>query len=584
MSICCSSGFTSIVWKSSASITIGEQVVAVGYPRSSSPQVIATIGEIKDDPQGAARGFIPHDAPLNPGNSGGPLFSMDGKVLGVNTGESTISDGIFYSVPYSTIAEYVADWKSRLVLTTGSSPTPASTLGPTPNSLPTPTPVPIVEYTGDTAALVALYQATGGAGWEYKDNWLSSSVPLDEWSGVTTDPEGRVISLNLHTNDLRGEIPPELGKLSKLQSLALGNNQLTGTIPSELSNLSSLTGLYLSENLLTGIIPLELDDLPNLRWLWIAGGNQFAGCIPDGLRYLWQDDLEELELEFCTVAVASTIDRDALVALYHAAGGMSWENNKNWLNESVPLEDWYGVTTNLEGRVIKLLLGENGLGGWIPPEIGDLSELEVLVVRSSRNFLGPRLWGEIPSELGKLSNLMILDLYQNRLTGMIPPELGNLGNLRVIFLTGNRRLAGNIPPDLGRLSNLETLHLQETFVEGEIPPELGNLSSLERLHLAGNRLVGEIPAELGNLSNLLELVLANNRLSGEIPPELGNLSNLQELLLDRNLLTGEIPTELGNLSNLELMWIRNNQFTGCIPRGLQDVINNDFDKIGLAFC
>ena len=607
-SICCSFSFTSIAWKSEASTTVGEQVVAIGYPRSSSTRVIATIGEIKDDPRGATRGFIAHDAPLNPGSSGGPLFSMEGKVLGVNTAASTIADGIFYSVPYSSIAEYVADWKSRLIITRGLSPAPTPVPAPTPTPISTPTSVPIVEYTGDTAALVALYQATGGAGWEYKDNWLSVSVPLDEWYGVTTDPEGRVIGVGLHDNNLRGSIPPELGRLPKLQYLYLGSNHLTGTIPSELSDLSSLESVYLDINLLTGKIPSGLGDLPNLKWLGLAGGNQFVGCIPDELRHVWTDDLEELELQFCTVASASTIDRDALVALYQAMGGMSWENNTNWLDESVPLEEWYGVTTDVEGRVVKLLLAENGLRGWIPPEVGDLSELEVLNVNSYRNFLGARIGGEIPPELGKLSNLKVLDLYQNRLEGMIPPELGNLGNLRRIFLTGNLWLTGNIPPELGRLSNLETLHLQETLVEGEIPAELGNLSSLERLHLGGNRLVGEIPAELGNLSNLQELVLVSNSLSGGIPVELGNLSNLQRLSLQRNsltggipaelgnlsnlrqinllenALTGEIPSELGNLTNLELMWIRDNQFTGCIPRGLQDVSNNDFDKIGLEFC
>ena len=83
LSICCSSAFYALAWDSGASAGVGEQIVAVGYPRSSSPQVIATIGEIKADPRGTPRGFIAHDAPLNPGNSGSPLFSKEGKVLGI---------------------------------------------------------------------------------------------------------------------------------------------------------------------------------------------------------------------------------------------------------------------------------------------------------------------------------------------------------------------------------------------------------------------------------------------------------------------------------------------------------------------
>ena len=81
--------------------------------------------------------YITHDAPLNPGNSGGPLFSMEGKVLGVNTASSNITEGLFYAVPYSTIEDDVADWKSRLVVTAEPSPTPVPPY-PTPFCTPGP--------------------------------------------------------------------------------------------------------------------------------------------------------------------------------------------------------------------------------------------------------------------------------------------------------------------------------------------------------------------------------------------------------------------------------------------------------------
>ena len=46
-----------------------------------------------------------------------------------------------------------------------------------------------------------------------------------------------------------------------------------------------------------------------------------------------------------------------------------------------------------------------------------------------------QLTGEIPPELGGLSNLTYLDLPGNQLTGEIPPELGGLSNLTGWFLT-----------------------------------------------------------------------------------------------------------------------------------------------------
>ena len=43
--------------------------------------------------------------------------------------------------------------------------------------------------------------------------------------------------------------------------------------------------------------------------------------------------------------------------------------------------------------------------------------------------------GPIPPELGKLTNLVHLDLCMNDLTGSIPPELGNLTNLQDLSLS-----------------------------------------------------------------------------------------------------------------------------------------------------
>ena len=58
----------------------------------------------------------------------------------------------------------------------------------------------------DRAALVALYNATKGASWSTRTNWLSGR-PLDEWLGVTTDSDGRVTELYLNRKQLTGSIP-----------------------------------------------------------------------------------------------------------------------------------------------------------------------------------------------------------------------------------------------------------------------------------------------------------------------------------------------------------------------------------------
>ena len=138
----------------------------------------------------------------------------------------------------------------------------------------------------------------------------------------------------------------------------------------------------------------------------------------------------------------------------------------------LPLDNWYGVTTNADGRVVKLILSYDvGLDGKIPPELGRLTELVDLRLHS-----GVR--GTIPPELGNLVNLTYLDLSDNVLIGEIPPELGNLRQLEYLDISENR-LNGEIPEELTELWRLEYLYLysshsRDSFT-GCIPSELENV-------------------------------------------------------------------------------------------------------------
>ena len=119
------------------------------------------------------------------------------------------------------------------------------------------TPTPIYTSATDRAALVALYDATGGTNWTNSSNWKSDSH-LSQWHGVRTDASGRVTSLMLEKNGLRGSLPQELGNLTQLQDLQLGFNELTGTLPPQLSNLTNLHTITLNGNRLSGTIPRRI--------------------------------------------------------------------------------------------------------------------------------------------------------------------------------------------------------------------------------------------------------------------------------------------------------------------------------------
>ena len=242
-------------------------------------------------------------------------------------------------------------------------------------------------------------------------------------------------------------------------------------------------------------------------------------------------------------------ERAALVALYEATDGANWVYNTNWLSDR-PMGEWYGVKTDSAGSVTHIQLYT--INGDEPVRDDPIS--------AGNTKTGNGLSGRIPPELGNLSNLQRLSLNYNALTDSIPHELGNLRAMRRLDLDGNR-------------------------LTGSIPVELGNLTNLEGLDLSGNQLTGVIPVELGNLTNLrLWLFLHNNQLTGSIPAELGNLTNLRGLNLGGNQLTGPIPAGLGRLANLGWLFLSGNQLTGCVPSELREVRYNDFSALELPFC
>ena len=98
----------------------------------------------------------------------------------------------------------------------------------------------------------------------------------------------------------------------------------------------------------------------------------------------------------------------------------------------------------------------------------------------------------------------------------------------------DKQPTGSIPVELGQLSNLHQVYLYNNQLTGSIPVELGQLSNLWQLRLSGNELTGAIPAELANLTNLKELWLNNNQLTGLVPHQLAQLSNLAALRLVDN--------------------------------------------------
>ncbi|MBQ3189691.1 MAG: hypothetical protein IJB61_00325 [Bacteroides sp] len=328
----------------------------------------------------------------------------------------------------------------------------------------------------ERAALIDLYNATGGDNWENNTNWCSDK-PLSEWYGIETNTKGRVYRIILNTNNLVGVIPESIGNLTELTELNFWyNRQLSGSIPESIGNLTELTELNLWGNQLSGSIPENIDNLTSLIRLKL-GSNQLTGSIPESIGNL--TNLLNLDL------------------------------SSNKLTGEIPKS-----IGNLE-NLINLSLGMNQLSGNIPESIGNLSRLVGLNI--GRNQLS----GNIPESIGKLINLESIYLSHNHLSGNIPENIGNLSKLFMLNIRSNQ-LSGEVPKSIANLPNLSHFDLAENNLSGPLP-ELPKNENLYYYEMDHNFFTGSIPESHAEAFDKLATeygctyTVKFNNLSGDIP-------------------------------------------------------------------
>jgi serine protease Do len=105
-------------WGDSDAARVGDWVLAIGNPFGLGGTVTAGIlsARQRDIDAGPYDDFLQTDAPINRGNSGGPMFNMDGQVIGINTAiysPSGGSIGIGFAIPSSLARTVVEELKNE---------------------------------------------------------------------------------------------------------------------------------------------------------------------------------------------------------------------------------------------------------------------------------------------------------------------------------------------------------------------------------------------------------------------------------------------------------------------------------------
>jgi len=95
----------------SEALRVGQLVIAIGSPlglqSTVSTGIVSAVGRSMRGQEGRLiENVVQHTAPLNPGNSGGPLVDSRGRVVGINTAVIAMAQGLGFAVPAS-IARWV---------------------------------------------------------------------------------------------------------------------------------------------------------------------------------------------------------------------------------------------------------------------------------------------------------------------------------------------------------------------------------------------------------------------------------------------------------------------------------------------
>ena len=205
------------------------------------------------------------------------------------------------------------------------------------------------------------------------------------------------------------------------------------------SRFCSLASIDLSENKLENVPSTLLDNetaFPSLSYIDI-GGNKLNGMNAVLMRRMAGSDDFRVNLERNPVTAITAASTDL--------GSKSFDEFIRWAGTFVNMSHiitFNIVDCDMGGNIVsnallkmpnleKFALLSNPMEGTLPSEVGLLTQLTWL------NLYNNGFNGTIPSQLGQLTKLTRLDLEVNNFTGTMPSQLGQLTNLKNLYLYKN---------------------------------------------------------------------------------------------------------------------------------------------------
>ncbi|TYH49864.1 hypothetical protein ES332_D10G165000v1 [Gossypium tomentosum] len=391
-------------------------------------------------------------------------------------------------------------------------------------------------------------------------NNFNGSIPPFHRSGVPN-----LASLDLSWNHLSGSIPSSLFTFSTLQTLSLGYNnfsdyQLKLDMFFQLNNfrLLDLSNMSFSCNLTE--FPEFIKSQNKLTYLDISN-NRIHGLVPN---WLWKSTLEVLHLSSNAIDIPNQFPFDdansSFPMLRCQESLIALDLSNNQISGAVPNWVW-------KKCLWFLYLSNNSLTS-LDQFSSNQDSLQIPICNLSQlwvfNASFNKLSGSIPSCLGNINTLCILDLQQNNFSSSIP-DFGGATLLSTLQLNDNK-LEGKLPRSLANCTSLKILNLGNNTLHDTFPLWLGKLPRLMVLILRANRFYGPIKHLENNFPALDVLDIASNKFSGKLSIEFFQaIHKLRSLKINRNNLEGKLPRSLANCRNLEVLDLGKNMIHDTFP-------------------
>ncbi|KAK4285736.1 hypothetical protein QN277_002392 [Acacia crassicarpa] len=346
---------------------------------------------------------------------------------------------------------------------------------------------------------------------DLSNNNLSGYLPQEFGHG-----HNELRMLDVSSNQLFGEIPSWIGNFQHLSYLILSKNSFTGSLPKTFCNLTELTYLDLSQNKFSSSLPRCM-NMPLLKYLHLQS-NHFMGPLPSTLV----NSPLLLTLDVMNNNFSGEIPR--LLSSFLNLRVLIFKKNK--------LEGFIPDNLCELKKISLLDFSQNKLSGKIPYCLKNITFgrrdaiEETNIGRFGVSWTTRALRLIIHSDNNEISigpsGKQDITLYRDQEVGFTSKRRhetyqGSILDLMSGMDFSENQLTGEIPSQIGALSDIHALNLSNNHLEGPIPESFFGLKHIESLDLSHNKLTGHIPTQLSQLCTLSVFFVAHNNLSGMTP-------------------------------------------------------------------